>query len=243
MTTDFTHIIRKELKNRLNFTTRDLEKLLKRYLPNTASENTIGWKIHDLKVKGIIRHLERGVYALEKKKDYSPQVNAEMKRLYSSIRQQLPYTDLCLTDTSWFNEFMLHQVFKNYLVIEVEKEAAPVVFNRLMESGKKVFLNPDREIFQHYIHNTEDALIVKPLISESPVIEQEDIKVASLEKMLVDCLADRELYSAQSQEIDDIFKNAMEKYNIHTSKLKRYAGRRNKAAQVMVYLKQAHYYD
>lgn len=193
------------------------------------NESTRKWKIHDLKEKGIIRNVMRGIYSLaEQRQSYLPDISTEAEELYKNIRQELPYAELSIAHTGWFNEFMLHQVFKTYLIIEVEKEATTTVFNRLSEQDKKVFLNPGREIFEYYIANTENPIIVKSLISESPLIEMADIKVATLEKLLVDCICDTEIYSAQYQEASTIYNNAMEKYQVNTSRLQRYSKRRNR---------------
>jgi hypothetical protein len=73
---------------------------------------------------------------------------------------------------------------------------------------------------------------VKSLISESPVLDQHGVKIAPLEKLLVDCVSDQDLFAAQQSEIDFIFKTAFDKYTINESKLKRYARRRNQLEKV-----------
>jgi predicted transcriptional regulator of viral defense system len=227
------NVIKAKFKNKDSFTTQDLVEELEKYFPNPINENTIKSKIHSLKEKGIIHNVARGLYSLAKtKQQYLPEVSPEARALHKSVQQELPYTALCIIDTKWFNEFMLHQVFKTYLIIEVEKEATATVFNRLTEQDKKSFINPGSEIFEHYINNTENVIIVKSLISESPLIELGDIKAPSLEKLLVDCLCDKEIYGAQYQEANVIFRNAFEKYNVNINKLKRYARRRNKVTEI-----------
>jgi predicted transcriptional regulator of viral defense system len=230
-------------KNRTSFTKNDLLKVLQEIYPETTT-NTIKWKIHDLKEKGVIRHLTRGVYSLtENKRSYAPDIPEEARKIYNDIRQELPYTDLSISYTGWFNEFMLHQVFRTYLIIEVEKEATPTVFKRLIELSDEVFLNPRKEMFEYYIANTENPIIIKPLISESPLIEVDQIRVASLEKLLVDCICDTEVYGAQYQEATAIFENAMEKYTINTGRIRRYARRRNRSVEIAGFLNKNEWYD
>lgn len=225
-----------ELADREHFSKTELQDVLEKLHPS-KNKNTLRWEIHDLKAKGIIHHVTRGVYTFTgQKQPYLPDVPAEAKELYKSIRREFPYTELSTAHTGWFNEFMLHQAFRTYLVIEVEKEAATAVFNRLSEQGKKVFLDPGREIFDYYISHTENPIIVKPLISESPLTERDDIKIASLEKLLVDCICDLEIYGAQYQEANFIFENAVEKYAVNIGRLKRYARRRNKLEKITALL-------
>jgi hypothetical protein len=225
-----------QLGNKERFSQTDLKNALEKLYP-TKNKNTIRWKIHDLKEKGIIHHETRGVYTLTaQKQSYQPEIPVEAKELYKSIRQELPCTELSIAHTEWFNEFMIQQALRTYLVIEVEKEAAASVFNSLSEQGKKVFLDPGREIFDYYISHAENPIIIKSLISESPLVELDDIKIASLEKLLVDCICDTEVYSAQYQEADSIFENAMEKYAVNIGRLKRYARRRNKMKKIAAFI-------
>ena len=85
---------------------------------------------------------------------------------------------------------MVHQIFRYYIIVETEKDAAESVFNALTGISKKVFLNTDKEIYQRHIINYDEVLIVKPLISEAPLLEIEKIKVPTIEKLLIDCLLD-----------------------------------------------------
>ena len=61
----------------------------------------------------------------------------------------------------------------------------------MTDVSKKVFLNPSEDMLSRYISNFDEVIIVKSLISESPISDQDGIKVASLEKLLVDCVSDK----------------------------------------------------
>jgi hypothetical protein len=56
--------------------------------------------------------------------------------------------------------------------------------------------------------------------------------LATIEKLLVDCLSDIHLFAAQQDELEYIYTNAFSKYNININKLKRYARRRNQLKKV-----------
>lgn len=139
---------------------------------------------------------------------------------------------MCIWDTRWLNHFMRHQLFTNYRVIEVEKDAVNQVFHFLSERHKNVFLNPDEKIYDRYIANSDDTIIVKNLVSEAPVVELEKIVVPTLEKLLVDMLIDEDLFAAQQSERSFIYENAMKNYTINTLQMKRYALRRNREKKV-----------
>lgn len=235
--------IKSRFENKDPFSHKELLNLLKELYP-TTNLNTLKWKIYDLKENGVIHPVAKGHYTFTVQKlPYQPEITLETADLYKRIRKELPHAELSIAHTTWFNEFMVHQVFRTYLIIEVEKGATTTVFNRLSEWGKRAFLNPTREVFEYYIANTEDPIIIKPLISESPLTELENIKAATLEKLLVDCVSDTVVYGAQHQEVSGIFESAMKKYALNLSKLKRYAGRRNKMEEINELLKKNMHYD
>ena len=121
---------------------------------------------------------------------------------------------------------MLHQLFMNYKVVEVDKDSIEAVFNTLTGLSKKVFLNPTSEIYLRYIGNFNEVIIVKKLVTEAPIVKIDKIWVPSLEKLLVDCLVDKQLFAAQQNELDFIFKSVFSKYTLNISKMTRYARRR-----------------
>lgn len=199
--------------------------------PN-VNRKTIQWRIHELKKRGIIHHISRGVYSFTEKHNYSPSISPALKRLYSKIHKGLPYAMICVWDTRWFNEFMELQMFKTYMVIEAEKEVAEAVHNRLVGPSISVYLDPGKELFEKYIPYQEHVIIVKSMISESPTMEINGIVCATLEKLLVDCLADPLMFSAQQGEVDSIYRNAFSKYSININAMKRYASRRNRQLEL-----------
>ena len=204
----------------------ELFSFLSKEFPDLA-DKTISWKINQLKAKGILNHLGRGIYSLTKKGEYSPELSSYLKRIFKKVKKELPFINLCVWDSRWFNEFMTHQMFKYYIVVETEKDATDSVFNSLTDFSKKVFLDPDAEIFRRYIVNHQEVIIVKPIISEAPVLEFDNIKVPSLEKLLIDCLIDNDLFAAQQDEFDHIYKSVFQKYFINLNKIRRYARRRD----------------
>jgi len=127
---------------------------------------------------------------------------------------------------------MKHQPFHHYLVVEVEKVAAEAVFSFLNLSLKNVFLNPDEEIFDRYISNFEDVVIVKNLISEAPLLEVHQVYIPAIEKLIVDIKTDVNLFSAQHDEFEYIIKSISEMYIINKARMERYAKRRNKQSDI-----------
>jgi hypothetical protein len=107
------------------------------------------------------------------------------------------------------------------------------VFYTLKDLGKQVFIEPDTETFDLYISNSDDVIILKHLISEAPLQENGKVTIPAIEKLLVDMTIDVEIYAAQQSEIEFIYENVFEKYEINKNKMKRYAYRRNRQNEVI----------
>lgn len=213
----------------------ELEAFLKVFFPG-ADKKTISWRIHDMKTKGIISHVSRGLYSLKSKKEFKPEISNIVKQINNKLIQEFPFIQFCLWESKWFNEFMVHQLFKNYIVVETEKEVMESVFNSFSDLDSMTYLNPDRDIFELYISSYDEVIIVKQLVSEAPInVDDQGMHIASLEKLLVDTLIERDLFASQQNELDHIFKSAFERYNINRSKLKRYARRRNRLVELENY--------
>jgi len=82
------------------------------------------------------------------------------------------------------------------------------------------------------LEDLHDFILVKPLVSEAPLSNHDAIPIPSVEKTLVDCLADREYASLSDAEIQQTFQRAFEIYHVNTSRLLRYAGRKGKKEEV-----------
>lgn len=102
---------------------------------------------------------------------------------------------------------------------------------------KNVFLNPDEELFDRYISNLDEVLIVKNMVSETPLIKEQKIMIPSLEKLLVGMLIDTALFSAQQSEKEFIMRSVVEKYTLNELKMRRYAIWRNREKEIDALLK------
>lgn len=204
---------------------------IKKDFPNW-SDNTINMYLSKLKKDGVLNNPSRGIYEIENKEQFYPKISSNLKRIYNKVNREFPYVSFCVWDTIWFNDFMIHQPFKKYVVLEVEKDACESVFSFLSQTMKNVFFNPDEEIFERYIHNVDEVLIVKNLISESPLIGRDKITIPALEKLLVDMLIDTALFSAQQNEKEIIIKNVKQRFTLNEPKMRRYASRRNREKEI-----------
>lgn len=208
-----------------------LVELIQKDFP-TLKESSITVYLSKLKKEGVLKNPSRGKYTLSGKDRFIPVIDTKLKRLYNKIKKDYPFIEFCVWNTLWLNQFMRHQPFRFYTIIELEKDVVQSVFYKLKDQGKTVFTEPDAETFELYVHNSDNAIILKQLVSEAPLVQSENIIIPSLEKLLVDMLIDTNLFGAQQSELEFIYRSAFEKFEISKSKMKRYAHRRNRETEV-----------
>lgn len=227
----WTDAVKEHFKNIPEFPRSEVWQFLKSLFPDLA-ETGIAWRIYSLKEQGIISNVGRGKYTLAKAKPFHPLVSDLMRKLFSESVSQFPFTKICISNTAWLNDLMIHQVFKTLVVIEVEKDAAFSIFEALTVQQPEVFYQPDEKVMEYYMQTAHNPIIVKTLPSQSPLTMNDGIIIPTLEKLLVDLLAENNLYGSQQTEAQHIFQQARSKYALHLNKLFRYAKRRSKEAIV-----------
>lgn len=198
---------------------------------------TVNWRIYDLVQRGVLNRVGRGKLALGEGKIYLPEISAKIKSIHSKLKKEFPYLQICIWNTSCFNEFMIHQPGRFYILIEVEKEATQSVFFYLKEEKYPVFVDPTEDIFEKYLSEEKENLIVKSLVTEAPLQKVAGLNTVTIEKMLVDIFSDELIFSAQQgSEMKTIFLEALSKYSVNENRMLRYADRKRKKESFRNYL-------
>lgn len=198
---------------------------------------TVNWRIYNLVQLGVLNRIGRGKFVIGEGRLYIPEISSKIKSIHSKLNKEFPYLKICIWNTSSFNEFMIHQPGRFYILIEVEKEATQSVFFFLKENKYSVFVEPTKELIEKYIPYEKETLIVKALVSEAPVQMINKVSIPTLEKMLVDIFCDDLIFAAQQgAEMRTIFQEAIDKYVINENRMLRYADRRRKKDNFRKYL-------
>ena len=74
-----------------------------------------------------------------------------------------------------------------------------------------------------------DFVLVKPMVSEAPLTEEEEMTVPTLEKQLVDRISDKEYIDEAPKRF---YQRVFEQYQVNISRLCRYAARKGKKEEV-----------
>ena len=82
------------------------------------------------------------------------------------------------------------------------------------------------------VDDIHDFILVKPMITEAPLVDMDGIPVPALEKRLVDQASDKEYASLTGEQLQRLFQQSFELYPVNLSRLYRYAARKGKKAEI-----------
>lgn len=118
-----------------------------------------------------------------------------MEEIYSKVTNEFFDINLIIWSTRWINDFSLHQTFHNFYILETEREYSESLFNKMKELNiPNVFLNPDDSLISKYVIGKDEPVVIKNLISKSPIKKFNQLKTPTLEKILVDLFCDKKTF-------------------------------------------------
>lgn len=210
-----------------SFTVQGLHEAIRQSEKNLPL-STLRWRLHSLKARGEIESLARGTYALTRHQKFENKLEEKLCSISNEIHNQFPYARFCTWSSNLLNEFTIHQPWVSFNIIEVEKDAIGGAFSFIQKHHQNVFLNPTKKEMDLYLVNQQKPIIIKTLLQRAPlVINLEKIPVPKFEKILVDLLADTDLFLMyQGSELENIWREVCNKYVINISTLNNYAKRR-----------------
>ena len=150
--------------------------------------------------------------------EYKTIISPKMQAVADMLTESFVGMNHCITDT------------KRNLIVEVPKGMCEKVRITLKQRFQDVALIKNAYPMMEDLH---DFILVKPLISEAPIYDENGIKVPVLEKILVDHEADKEYSALGDDDIQKEFQRAFEIYPVNNSRLLRYAGRKGKKEEIL----------
>lgn len=239
--------LREKFKGRKEISKNDLHHFLEKVNPGlkAASHDK---KIYEWKKAGLLNEILAGVYQLEtlEKKAFVPRLSPTILKMNKIIKKEFPLISYCIWETRWLTNFMHHIAETNLILIEAGEESAEFVFNYFL--GKKsdnrpagrreLFLNPSAKELNEKVWSSRESVVVKNMVSRSPVQKDGQVSVPKLEKILADLFCDPDLFAPfQGTDLDQIFHYANEFYTISWKSALSYASRRGRDEELLVYLR------
>lgn len=193
------------------------------------SKVTLSWYLKEMVNENILFRLGRGIYTTRKVQtlEYTPHMRNRAVKIGKSLARKFPFLSVSVLDGQVFADFQHHVSSNNIIYVEVDREAMQSVFHTLKQDGYAAYLNPSKDFVYDNIDLSSEAVIVKPLVSESPLLEFNGVRTPRLEKILVDIYCDDDLDYLHGNEWSRMFVNAHSMYSINRTAMLRYASRRN----------------
>ena len=177
--------------------------------------------------EGKLQRVQRGVYARNYQSQWQVTLTQQEKAIYELIQTQFPLLKICTYNGETFAPLQHHLAFNQATYIEVERDGVETVFHCLQDAGYETYKTPTEQMAYDYVDVKKKIVIVKPLISQAPLMKQDGCRVPTLEKLLVDIRADKDFYYMQGIEASYMTDTARQMYVTNEQKLQRYAKRRN----------------
>jgi hypothetical protein len=201
-------------------------------------DSTVNWRVHDMIKSSILHRTGRGQFELGSGRQYLPELNPRVMKILKFIQRNFSDITYCAWNSDMLNEFAQHLTAYPFIVVDVEKEVAESVYYSIKEHFNGVFLRPSELLINDLLPDFRLPIIIRHLISESPINEQNNLPLVSLEKILVDVFCDMEFKFLAGGERRAIFRNAYYKYTINENKLLRYAARKGRRPDIHKYIKE-----
>ena len=173
---------------------------------------TVSSRIRALMQNGKLSSVGRGQFLSVHKPVYQPAISPWMREINDILIRKCEGKSHCLTQR------------KGNLFLYASKDDIPAIRAALEEEGAKVILEKD---WKRFPAELEGYIILDKLVSESPVLQENEISVPSLEKELVDQICD-------GRDAPDLFsiQKMMEVFPVNLNRLNRFAARRGMTEQV-----------
>lgn len=202
---------------------------------------TVNWRIHDLVDNGALRRVGRGLFEPGSEIVYTPELPSRAIKISKSLKKNFPFISFCVWSSDLLNEFAQHISSYPFLLVDVEKDVAESVYYRLNDEFGGVFLRPAETIINDLLPNFRLPLVIRHLVSESPLNQVNGLSSVSLEKLLVDAFCDPEFRFLEGSELRAVFSNAFYKYTVNENKLLRYAARKGRKPELAAYLRDGNF--
>ncbi len=200
---------------------------------------TLAWRIFDLKNAGYIQDIGNNEYrVVDEKQSQMFEMVVDTKTLdflmkynkkFSAYKSDYFGIDIKISiwETYVLNQFMSHQMYKNFIIIEVDETRIDNLFYEMKEDFKDVVPLSKVTGFDYISYKLQNTIIIQKLPKRSPLYANKKNNYVSIpkpEKILVDLLVYNEnIYNIDQNEIISIYRNMIKKYRVGFTTLLSYA--------------------
>lgn len=189
--------------------------------------STIRWRLYDMVRKGSLQRIRRGVYTISKKREFSFHLSNRLVSYYTIAKEEMPFLKTCVWSSDVVKDLTRHHPNVSFDIVDTEKDGIESVKDVLLSNNIKACLYEDFPSLKSSLISDERIVVVKQLITESPVVSYSSVVVPRIEKLLVDIVCDDKIFEyLHGTELLYVYSQALERYNLQQDTLLRYARRR-----------------
>lgn len=231
-------VILASLNRGQDYTTTELLDVIADSIPH-VTVGTQHWWISRLVQQGVLHRVGRGHYSFNRKELFTPILSKKAKQVYTFLTEELNTNELIIFETGAVNSFIPKDIARELIYVMVPREYLQQSFYFLINKYKDVYLNPNADIVKNYVLQKPQAIILIPMVKQTPVFENKGCRCLSIEGLIVISLLFIENYVKPANIPLDVFiKQIFSTYEINIPKMLRYAARRKIRAQLETYLVQ-----
>ncbi len=160
------------------------------------------------------------------------------RKLFGSLKTSLPFTEISIWNTDAILPLMHDVPNFSLTIVGAERISAESVADALENLTDRLVLRDAEKDILSRLAPGRDLVVVTPQVSQAPVAVENGVTCPTLEKILVDILCDNALHALTGSESYAIYAAALDRYAVNRKTLLRYAGRRNRTAEVKNILKE-----
>ncbi|MGE4321168.1 MAG: DUF6577 family protein [Acholeplasmataceae bacterium] len=200
---------------------------------------TLAWRIFDLKNSGYIQDIGNNEYrVVDKNQSQLFEMVIDTKTLDFLMKYNKKFNTyksdyfgidirISIWETYMLNQFMSHQMYKNFIIIEVDETRIDNLFYEMKEDFKDVVPLSKIKGFDYLSYKLQNVIIIQKLPKRSPLYANKKNNYVSIpkpEKILVDLLVyNEDIYNIDQNEILSIYRNMIINYRVSVTTLLSYA--------------------
>ena len=208
----------------------------------------IDFYLFDLKNSEYAYVLNKNIVKISKRIPFKTKKNTTVKELNNSVIGIIEDVNYCIWQKTDIQNLMRHQFFENTTYLSVEKNYLENVFIGLKLNDFNISLTSNHM----YTELNSNPIIIENLINKAPVNRTRKSKIMGnnqnynnneripspkIEKLLIDFLVDKKgIYGIDSGELEEIYRNSLNLYQINIQTLFSYANKRSCKEKLIEYL-------
>ncbi|WP_442588994.1 DUF6577 family protein [Pedobacter sp. AW31-3R] len=210
----------------------ELRNFYRRIKPE-ISDSTVNWRAYELVKSFIFKRIGRGLYELGERVEYVPASTPKVKEVNDFLKERFGSSLIyCVWESLVLNEFAQHLSGYPFILVDVEREVAESAYYQLKDDFKPVFYKLKSKQLNDMLPDFNYPIIVRHLVSESPLNMVDETPTVTIEKLLVDIFCDPEFDFIRGTELTEVYLDAFYKYTVNMNRLLRYAARKGKKQEI-----------